>query len=402
MFKNEQQYSIKGHKTEFGHRRSFDMYVKGPDRGTDENTGVMIVVQNLDSYANNKFWHDLRSRWANRYNVLAIGVNYQGAAWTKRIFTNNFILSPETILKLVNILPSELRSEELVNDPNRLLSIFVGQDLTRLGIELDQAYDLDFWKNYPDYGFVQALDCIWALGAVRQICQEQGIIIDRKRNYVIGLNEGGHIAQMCGRFAPRTFALIADISGYPFIALQTMLGWEADSIKMKLPVIGGSIDALVKLPKTYGLSEKSRYYVTDDMLQIRNLKNFVVPGSSKYLVIQTEGENQEKSWLCRFMQEKGIDVEYVEMEITVNEDNLAELTEGYIDRYLMPDSPEFLSALGPDDFEMGTSIVFETENGKYILNYATGAPVIEFEGKIVALRADEEIRFEQTGNLMSN
>ncbi|MGE5396038.1 MAG: DUF2920 family protein [Chitinophagales bacterium] len=391
MFKKEQQYTIKAHNNEFGHLRSFNMYVKSPDQGINEQTGVLLVVQNLRAVANSQFWYDLRSNWSNRYNVITIGLNYQGAGWTGKGGSGEYTIPLETLEKIFYLLPEEIRPATLPSNPDDLLKLFAGQDLTPFGIQFDEAEGLDFWKNYPDYGFIQAMDCLWALGALKQILTSEGVSINQSRTYAYGINEGGHIVQMCGRFAPRTFALIIDNSGYPFITIETMLGKEDTYEKRWLSVGNSSIGVNVSLPKTYGIREGARYYVTEDMLEIRNLNQFIVDSPTRFVVIQMEKDNPDKRKLYEEMVKGGLDVNYVVREENLNEENVVSLFEEYADHFISTDSPDMLSSSGLSDFELATRMEFDTTNGKYILDYSSGAPQIEFEGNIVVLRlADED------------
>ncbi|NPV91576.1 MAG: DUF2920 family protein [Firmicutes bacterium] len=390
MFKTEQQYTIRAHDNEFGHRRSFTMYVKSPDQGINEQTGVLLVVQNLLAQANSSFWQGLRAKWADAYNVVCIGLNYQGAGWTGRAGSGEYAIPIDTIKQMCGLLPEEIRPKEVPTDAGEFLKYFIGWDLTRYGIEFTETQNLEFWKNYPDYGFIQAIDCLWALGALKQICGEKQVSLNWKRTYAYGLNEGGHIVQMCGRFAPNTFALIVDNSGYPYITLNTMTGGEVFREIRRLPAGDSYINVFVSIPKTYGLWENARYYVTEDMVEIRDLRRFIVESPTRYVVIQAEGDNPDKQVVCEMMRGRGLSVEYAVEEDAVDEHSVASLFENYADRYLAPDSSEMLLTEGVADFELGTRITFSTTNGQFVLDYSSGAPMIEFEGEIIALRLAKE------------
>jgi hypothetical protein len=169
-----------------------------------------------------------------------------------------------------------------------------------------------------------------------------------------------------------------------------MTGGEATTEKMWLSVGDSAIGVNVTLPKTYGLHEGARYYITEDMLEIRNLKHYIVDTQTKYVMIQTEGDKPDKRALYEAMKGRGIDVEYIVSPEVTDENNMIKFFEDVADKYVTPSNGAMLAAVELSDFELGTRITFETTNGAYKLDYSSGAPLLEFEGKIVALRLAEE------------
>lgn len=390
MFETEQQYTINGHDNEFGHRRKFTMYVMSPDEGITEETGVLLVVQTSNTTANKKYWQDLRKKWANKYNVVTIGLNYIGAGWITRAGSGEYTVPIELMDTLYALIPEEQRPTEKPDNPTILLEMLSGRDLTPYDVVLRENRDFNDWKDYHDYGFIQAIDCLWALGVLGQLCRQNDITLNWKRIYGYGIGDGGHIIQMCLRFAPNTFAVIVDNTGYPYVSVERMIESSLTRIPRTLESPqGGKIRVFVDFPGTYGLTEKATYYLTEDMVEIRDLRKYTIPFATKLIMFQ-DGEDEEKKKLYLMLKEAGRDVEFYEESQVIGDELMVSQFESVADRYMALDSPEMIQHEEDFDFALGTRITFETTNGKYILDYASGAPIIQFEGRTVALRLEEE------------
>ena len=75
-----------------------------------------------------------------------------------------------------------------------------------------------------DFGLLQAMDCLRAMGEVRKYLDEKGVIFNRRRNYAAGASGGGNVSQMVNKLAPHTFGCIIDLCGMPGLTDEIAYG----------------------------------------------------------------------------------------------------------------------------------------------------------------------------------
>ncbi|MBR2642067.1 MAG: prolyl oligopeptidase family serine peptidase [Lentisphaeria bacterium] len=130
--------------------RTVEMYSSFPEQGTNENTGIMLVLHNWGGT-----W-EFSAPWckvlSEKFNLICISVNYLQSGW-------------------------------------------------RLG---DMTYD---------FGVLQAGDCLRALYWMREYLKKNNIPFHPRRTFSGGASRGGNVSQMVNKFAPRTFGCIVDLCG---------------------------------------------------------------------------------------------------------------------------------------------------------------------------------------------
>lgn len=132
--------------------RAVQSHIAIPDRGLNENTGLMLVSHNWGGT-----W-EMCWEWcnilANKFNLICIDTDYYQSGWK-------------------------------AGDPTY------------------------------DHGEIQAMDCLRAFYEVRKYLLENNLPFNRRRNYAAGASGGGNISQMVNKFAPHTFGCIIDLCGMP-------------------------------------------------------------------------------------------------------------------------------------------------------------------------------------------
>lgn len=132
-------------------RRPVQIYTREPSKGTDSETGLMLLLHYWGGTFDMLF--DACDEFCDRYNVVAISVNY---------------------------LQSGTDDQE------------------------DIPYDL---------GVIQAIDCLRALYHTIERLKDEGKPFNPRRIFSAGQSGGGHLSHMCAKFAPHTFQCIFDLCG---------------------------------------------------------------------------------------------------------------------------------------------------------------------------------------------
>lgn len=119
--------------------------------------------------------------------------------------------------------------------------------------------------------------------------------IDKHNIIAFGTSYGGYIASLMAKYAPNTFSLIIDNSGFCVAQLQEVFGGLVGGV-------GGSIARYInnkryEIPFTtstlWSLDETSEYYFSDVNKQIRNLliEDHRTPSSTVYCCYHSEKDS---------------------------------------------------------------------------------------------------------------
>lgn len=247
------------------------------------------------------------------------------------------------------------------------------------------------WKGQAgapyDFGYLQAIDALRALAFVYQGLNEQKIPFNAKRIYATGGSGGGNVTLMCNKFAPHTFTGVVDICGMPRLS---------DDIAFYLP--GGS-----SLNARYSKDPGSPNYLTPGGQEIRylgnphHLKLMKARGhETKILIIHGTGDTTcpyaDARDMYQNMKAAGLDVEA--KFVTKNDldgkvfksigHSLGDRTQmivKYGGEFIIPGQPKYRLRKSPTDIDLKQDVVYPTSDGRYVISWETGVPVIRFEAR---------------------
>ncbi|MCK6439941.1 MAG: DUF2920 family protein [Planctomycetes bacterium] len=165
------------------------------------------MLHGLGGRHNDISYKILRRDFADKFNLIVIGVNYLG--------TDTYIRDLQWMQQWMNeccdnnsdfIMEAHARSggAEVV-DTSRLHYFANAAAKT----EAEKSLADDFW----DYGCLQAMDALAALHSVHRRLREKNAPFNPARNHIIAQSAGSQTALMCIKLAPRSFASIVDIGG---------------------------------------------------------------------------------------------------------------------------------------------------------------------------------------------
>jgi len=371
--------------------RSIKYYVKGPDNGLNGNTGCMLVIHGQAEHPNMRYYRTIRNEWANKYNVLAIGVEYLGT----KLLSNPSALNKVQLEKLLQEVKKHYTIEELK------AAVIDGKfEFTRLPPKA--LFDHicikgDLMDEPLDFGYIQTIDCLTALGALLKYARKNRLSYNPRRIYAYGASMGAHIAQMCGKMAPATLAVIGDMSGFAFIPRAMITG---GLVRLSI----GKVRITVDFGSHYSSSASDENYYTDDMLELRNigqhehLRIAKQKGPERVILI-FQGIDDKivpaagKAWVQYHMLLNGVHSkmylfhkEDIDGDVILNTDhaigNRQKIFEKFADKYLKEDSHFMVTTSYPNDFEAKSIINYPTNNGSYLINYNNKYPEIIFKTKI--------------------
>ncbi|WP_339205341.1 DUF2920 family protein [Paenibacillus sp. FSL K6-3182] len=283
-------YKIKPHADiELGFdREELDYYVTLPDSGVTEETGLILTIPGFGGLANSSYQIEkLNPYLAEKYNCIVVSLNYFGIyRGTETKLDDHFIHNMETVYGVSSTYWHNISSD---ND----FYTKVGELLESKGIsKLDhrcQPLKITGRQEYQSFGFLPALDNLTVLGEVLKNYPA----INKKKIIAYGSSYGGYIAMLCGKFAPHTFSVIIDNSGFSRSEMKYIVGREI--LETDLAVTVNFHNKFYTVPFAYNnpwtiMDETSRHYFGDSHKQIRNLlvREHRVKSNTRYYIFHCE------------------------------------------------------------------------------------------------------------------
>ena len=205
----------------------------------------------------------LRPYLADKYDCIVAGVRYHN----DQRFKDNYTINTDGICRFYGLEPSYFANCKNGNDAVSLISTI----LTSRGIyRLDPlvALSRECYDTYNSFGFLPALD---HLRVLFDIINNYAII--KKKIIAFGSSYGGYIAMLMGKYAPQTFSLIIDNSGYCVADLPSIIGnlgsFSGASISFDNQGRRHEISEVIN--NKWNMDETSPLYFSDSHKKIRNL-----------------------------------------------------------------------------------------------------------------------------------
>jgi hypothetical protein len=218
------KFAIKPHPDiELGfERKELEYFLTFPSYGINSDTGVILCICPCGHRADSEYQKDkLRPYLANKYNCIAVGVNYFGIgsranSGGKYILSKNFLYWLNNIygIKAGNFVTDGKLSANKVFAAINKKNIKQLAPLCKLLIKIDKG-------EYQSFGFLPAIDHLQVLG---EILRDHPI--NKRRIIAFGSSYSGYIALLLGKYAPYTFSAIIDNSGFVQADLDYIVGDE--------------------------------------------------------------------------------------------------------------------------------------------------------------------------------
>jgi len=297
-------------------RKPIEYFVTSPDNGINDDTGLILVIPGFGDRADGEYQKDkLRPYLANKYNCLAVGVNYFGA----QLFAlpgseTDYQLDVNAFQTAINDMFGVTPQEYTVNnsfDLSVLSGILAARGIRKLGTEFRLFYrNRNDINEYQSFGFLPAIDHLYVLRDVLKNYE-----VNRKKLIAFGTSYGGYISLLLGKFAPKTFSVLIDNSGF----IKTMIE-NIDTIhvlrKLDCLKLNGVEYPLVNHNPWTIIDDSSPYYFSDSHRCIRNLlaNEHIGITLSRYYIFHSIEDTivpiKEKDTFCAMLRERGIEVNY--------------------------------------------------------------------------------------------
>ncbi|MGE5380677.1 MAG: DUF2920 family protein [Methylocystaceae bacterium] len=268
-------------------RKPIEYFVTRPSTPLNNNTGLLFTICGYGQMANEVYWLEkLNPYLADQYNCLVVNINYYGINRTTspQVNDNAFALAR-------NAYGYNLDNPSLPFDTriNNFLSWVHARGIQLLDARFNEFMFLES-EEYNSFGFLPALDHLMVLG--RLLKDEE---FNHQRIMVLGTSYGGYIGQLMGKFAPNTFAVIIDNSGFSRTRLGDLLTKELWKYG-NLIRLGPNNEVNVFFSHNYPWTiydETSPYYFSDACRCIRSLlhEKHRLKSSTRYYVFHSVCDN---------------------------------------------------------------------------------------------------------------
>ncbi|QTN01125.1 DUF2920 family protein [Sediminibacillus dalangtanensis] len=176
-----------------------------PQNGVNHNTGLLIFVPGFGANIDSKVYKKMREVFADTYNMVTIQCNYFGNAFMQS--ADHFKLkNPQDLQKILT--KDEL--EITAKDSSALLKI-----LAEKNILLPVLADIkENAEEFNDMSYMQAIDIISAIEAVRIILGENDLTFNVNRIIGYGHSHGAYLLHLSNRLVPNMFSFLVDNSAW--------------------------------------------------------------------------------------------------------------------------------------------------------------------------------------------
>lgn len=247
-------------------RQDIEAFVVHPAEPCADPPPLVITIPGYGETANSEYFLEkLNGHIARKYGCLVLSVNYHGIVRTPSRY--DFSHVPSLVLELQSLfgwVPSSPR-------PDMAILEFVqwakDRGIRKLPSSLKRFIRIDF-PEYHSFGLLPALDHFSAISELAKRYR-----FDPRRIVVYGSSYGGYIANLMAKFAPGTFSMVIDNSGFNRVQMTDLLQRDLmDGFAIKDIVVDGAALGFPVVPSyPWTLDEQAPTYFSDARRGIRSL-----------------------------------------------------------------------------------------------------------------------------------
>jgi len=176
-----------------------------PDNGVDESTGLVVFVPGFGGHIDSNVYKKMRNTFPDQFNLVTIQCDYFGSRFmqnanrmtikNQRLLHEHF--APNEVALINNDWPGFL---QLLSDRNIVFPVFAVMD--------------ESMTEFNDMGFMQAIDIITAVEAVKIILSENQLRFNTNRVIGYGHSHGAYLLHLSNVLAPHLFSFLIDNSAW--------------------------------------------------------------------------------------------------------------------------------------------------------------------------------------------
>lgn len=247
-------------------REALDYYVTLPS-GYDPGRayGLAFSIVGWDDAADAAHQSEaIRPYIADKYDLITVGLRYHNDAR----FNGNYQLDLLGIGRFLGVGDRllEQNAGNLDGILNRIFELMVSLEVKQLDPRL--AAKSGALHQYTSFGFLPALEHLAVLHELNKDYK-----IDKRNIIACGTGYGGYIASLLGKYAPFTFSLIIDNSGFCLADTTEIWGGAIGRVNgaFARSIDGQRYEIPIAADTLWSIDETSPYYFSDAHRQIRSL-----------------------------------------------------------------------------------------------------------------------------------
>lgn len=168
-------------------KRSLRIIYSIPEKGMNEETGILCLIPAYMGNLNSNVYHKMRSHFADAYNMAVLQCDYFG-------------------IQHMGIFQEELSKMMQSGEFKSSMDIIPKEN----------------WSDCNDMGAMQALDVISMIFWFLRKIDETGLPFNPEKIIAYGSSHGSYLAYLINRFCPGLLKLIIDVSAYVYpVFLET-------------------------------------------------------------------------------------------------------------------------------------------------------------------------------------
>ncbi|MGX8236978.1 DUF2920 family protein [Exiguobacterium undae] len=176
-----------------------------PQNGVNERTGLLIFVPGFGGNIDSNVYTKMRKVFADKYNMVTIQCNYFGSVFMQS--ADHFNLKDAQVLKTIF---TEKELKEISKDSSSLLN-----KLSEKKIVLPVVANMDeSLEEFNDMSYMQAIDIITAVEAVKVILHDNKLLFNSNRIIGYGHSHGAYLLHLSNRLVPNLFSFLVDNSAW--------------------------------------------------------------------------------------------------------------------------------------------------------------------------------------------
>lgn len=176
-----------------------------PQNGVNKHTGLIVFVPGFGGNIDSKVYKKMREIFADRYNMVTIQCEYFGSAYMQS--TNNYNIKNYPGLEMAL---SKVELKRIAESSSNFLDI-----LSKKNIVLPVIAKIDEnVEEFNDMGYMQAIDIVSAVEAVKIILHENKLTFNANRVIGYGHSHGAYLLYLSNRLAPNIFSYLVDNSAW--------------------------------------------------------------------------------------------------------------------------------------------------------------------------------------------
>jgi pimeloyl-ACP methyl ester carboxylesterase len=375
---NAQSFKFQSHPDiELGlPRQEVEAFMTRPTDTSDQALPLVITIPGYGQTADNEYFREkLNPYIAERYGCLVMSVNYHGIMKVPQPF--NFGQLTGLLADLRNHYGWQPASATNLQDAVSEFVVWASaRGIKRLPVSMKEHLRFGY-PEYLSFGFLPALDHFMAIG---ELAQRQRF--DPQRIVLFGSSYGGYIANLMSKYAPNTFSLVIDNSGFARVLLRDVLSAELLEGEQKREISYG--ESKVTFPFTpaypWTLNELAPSYFSDARRDIRSLLHAGqwAPSASRHCIFHSVADDLvpivEKDRVVDLLRQQGRAVDYHRIEASAIDGSVFKTTEHGMDASLRSlfeiAVPNAIPELGVmTDYELKSTANFNCGNETYRFSY---------------------------------